>query len=74
MEISERQLEAAEQLESDMRDREVARIRSAMVLKGDEYCQDCGDPIDVARRMAMPSATRCIDCQQLLERSKRGVR
>ncbi|MFG1409495.1 TraR/DksA C4-type zinc finger protein [Xanthobacter sp. VTT E-85241] len=31
-------------------------------------CRGCGDLIDAARRSAMPSAVRCIDCQERLER------
>ena len=26
-------------------------------------CLDCGDPIGVERKKAVPSATMCIDCQ-----------
>lgn len=37
-------------------------------------CIDCGDPIDEERREAMPSATRCIDCQARheIERGRKG--
>lgn len=72
MEAGERAIEAAESFELQQRDRAVRQIRSSMVLKGDEYCQDCGDPIDVCRRMALPSATRCIECQTLHERGRSG--
>lgn len=71
MQGSERHVESALEAVDAARDREIARIRSRMVLKGDEYCQDCGDPIDVARRMALPSATRCLDCQAAHERRVR---
>lgn len=36
---------------------------------GCEDCIGCGDPIPAKRRRALPSATRCIDCQHLFERS-----
>lgn len=71
MQGSERHMEHALAAVDAERDRVVARIRSKMVLKGDEYCQDCGDPIDVARRMALPSATRCVECQDAHERQRR---
>lgn len=31
-------------------------------------CMDCGEPIGVQRKAALPHAVRCIDCQSLLER------
>jgi phage/conjugal plasmid C-4 type zinc finger TraR family protein len=31
--------------------------------QGSEFCVDCGDRIQDARRQALPSADRCIDCQ-----------
>lgn len=67
MEISEAQREAAIGAEDTLRDREVARIRAAMCLKGDEFCQDCGEDIGAKRRAVMPSATRCIGCQNRFE-------
>jgi phage/conjugal plasmid C-4 type zinc finger TraR family protein len=34
-------------------------------------CVDCGDDIPAARRAALPSCRRCVDCQ---ERHERGAR
>lgn len=68
METSERQREAAQRAEEDMRDRAIGRIRNAMCQKGDEFCVDCGNPIGAKRRAAMPSAIRCISCQTSLEK------
>ena len=42
-----------------------SRIRTA---PGSAECEDCGDPIPVARRRAYPSATRCTECQARHER------
>ena len=60
---NEAALEAAEDFEREQLDRKVASIRSAFVLAGDDTCQDCGDPIGAERRAALPSATRCVECQ-----------
>jgi phage/conjugal plasmid C-4 type zinc finger TraR family protein len=68
MQTTERHLEAAEAFEAGERDRKVARIRRSLAGAGEDECVDCGEPIDVARRMAMPSARRCIDCQSARER------
>lgn len=35
---------------------------------GNETCSDCGEPIPEERRRALPSATRCVDCQAWTER------
>lgn len=71
MHASNREIEVAEAAIERERDRAVQRIRGDLELKGDRECRDCGDPIDVARQMALPSATRCIDCQELHERGRR---
>ncbi|WP_019672292.1 TraR/DksA family transcriptional regulator [Psychrobacter lutiphocae] len=37
-----------------------------------DACEDCGKPIGTARKCAVPSATRCINCQTKYEiRNKR---
>lgn len=34
----------------------------------DIECLDCGNEIPTRRRAALPSATRCVDCQETHER------
>ena len=44
---------------------EIARVRRK--LAGGESlaeCEECGDPIPLARRLAMPGVRLCIECQQ----------
>lgn len=36
-------------------------------------CQECGDPIGLARLHARPGATLCIGCQEYFERSQVAV-
>lgn len=31
------------------------------------HCEDCGEPIPEARRLAMPGCIRCIECQEIHE-------
>ena len=52
------------------RDVAIARARSALRHPGADDCEDCGRPIGEARRQAMPSATRCIGCQEEAEGRK----
>jgi len=39
-----------------------------------DECEDCGDLIDAARRLALPYARRCIACQSALEKTDRLYR
>ena len=33
-------------------------------------CIDCGDPIGAKRKQALPSATRCVNCQKEYEQRR----
>jgi len=66
-------------LELRTRDRERKLIKKineslAMIESGDYgYCEACGVEIGLARMMARPTATLCIDCKMLEEiREKQG--
>ncbi|MEC8917795.1 MAG: TraR/DksA C4-type zinc finger protein [Pseudomonadota bacterium] len=37
-------------------------------LPGTEFCIDCEEPIPAARRLALPHARRCIECQEFSDR------
>lgn len=62
----------AEILEHEERGRGVAAVRQKLAAAGADDCCDCGDPIEAARRAALPSAQRCLTCQQAHERRARG--
>jgi phage/conjugal plasmid C-4 type zinc finger TraR family protein len=49
---------------------QLAKQRSQPSL---EECEDCGEDIPKARQEAQPGVTRCIYCQELHERRKRGL-
>ena len=60
--------QASEQRDLDeLSDVEAALRRLDAGVYGD--CLDCGEPIGMARLMAMPAARRCAACQQALEHS-----
>lgn len=67
MQSSNRDLEAAEASERQQRVHQLARVREGLESEGEMECVDCGALINSARRMAMPSARRCIDCQRKSE-------
>lgn len=69
--LDEREIEAAGQAEADERAAAIARIRQELEGEGADDCVDCGCAIPPARRAALPSAERCVACQQ---RHERGVR
>lgn len=62
-----RAIELAEQRAEQERDAAVSRTVSALVGAGTADCVDCREPIDPARKAALPSANRCFDCQSLRE-------
>lgn len=70
----ERGLERAEDFQRQHDELRVARIRASLDGLGEEFCRECGDPIEEQRRRAMPSATRCFSCQNIIERQRRGLR
>jgi len=48
-----------------MKDIEAALRRIEVADCG--YCEECGEPIPMARLKANPTATLCVDCQHELE-------
>lgn len=58
------------------RDAGILAVQSALNQKGSNICISCGDDIELERRAALPSARRCVQCQQQLERQgkQRGQR
>lgn len=41
---------------------------AALDAEGASQCIDCGEQIPAGRRAALPSATRCVNCQAWAER------
>lgn len=64
--------------EREQRWREAA-LRQVSLLDNDEemdtdtprFCEDCEEPIPLARVKAVPRCTRCIDCQKGAEKCQR---
>ena len=72
MKISDRMIEAVEEMVQREADDEIARIKATLAEEGEDICVDCDDPIDPRRREALPSADRCIHCQTVYERKLRA--
>lgn len=62
--------DAAQALDERIRAGMIAAARAQVQGEGADDCEDCGAPIGPARRAALPSATRCVDCQERRERRK----
>lgn len=45
----------------------VALVQARLNGHGAEFCEECGEPIPVARRRAAPWARLCVECQSLAE-------
>jgi phage/conjugal plasmid C-4 type zinc finger TraR family protein len=56
-------VDKARAIEEATRRNATAAAIATLQRQGSEYCIDCGDRILEARREALPSAERCIDCQ-----------
>ncbi len=51
---------------------EVERARSRMARgESRELCEDCEEPIPMARRLAVPGVIRCVRCQEEADRDDR---
>ena len=51
-----------EQIEQTVKDRR-AIVEAQMMGTGKKNCEDCDNPIPLARREVYPSCTRCVNCQ-----------
>ena len=57
------------------RDAGIAAASAALMCSGSDVCVRCGEEIEPERLEAMPSARRCVDCQNIIEREQsRGRR
>lgn len=45
----------------------VALVQARLNGHGAGFCEECGEPIPVARRRAAPWARLCVECQSLAE-------
>ena len=70
MDLGERSIERAEEFERRQREAAIQPIKNSLAGMGEEFCIACGDRIEEARRIALPSAKRCVDCQTKAERRK----
>ena len=53
----------------------MASQQQQAVTAGTQECVDCGEFIPERRRIALPYATRCIECQTIVEhRGKHGCK
>jgi phage/conjugal plasmid C-4 type zinc finger TraR family protein len=48
------------------------QFRAAQAGPGRLTCEDCDTEIPERRRQQMPSATRCVKCQEIVEGRRRG--
>lgn len=61
----------AQEIEQLGRAADIFLVQKSMAHDGTNECVDCGCSIEPSRKKAMPSATRCIDCQSDFERQKK---
>lgn len=61
-------LDRASELEEAERAAGTQAVRAQLAQPGATECEDCGDEIPEARRIAAPWAVRCVYCQEVAER------
>lgn len=67
-------VDRANERAQELLDESLYQAGKALRVQGTEECVECGVTIAQARRTAMPSCTRCIDCQAAQERFGRIMR
>lgn len=68
MTIGNAAFERGEQLAEQERETGIAAARQTLHQSGSAICISCGAEIEPDRREALPSARRCLECQELNER------
>lgn len=60
----------ASELEDLHRQVSLDAVMNRMAAPGPEasHCDDCDEPIPLARLQVVPGCRRCVDCQQIAER------
>lgn len=56
------------------REAQIKRATASLKREGHIECEDCGGEIAETRRRALPSARRCIHCQERFEKSSKERR
>ncbi len=52
------------------REAKIAAVRAELRRQGSTECSDCGCSIAVARLRVIPSASRCLECQETYEHER----
>lgn len=65
-------LELAERTESLARMQRRTYEQPRLSIAGQRVCLDCDVPIDPLRLRAIPTAVRCLECETIRERLRRG--
>lgn len=61
----------AQEFEELGRAADIFLVQKSIAHDGTDDCVNCGCAIENSRKKAMPSATRCVDCQTRYEHQKK---
>ena len=67
-------MDLAQQREQEDRERHINNARSRITAPSRIFCEGCDSPIPEARRIAIPGASLCVNCQQVVELRNRHYR
>lgn len=65
--VTDTHIKAAIQARNASQIQEIQTALRKMQYEGYGYCEECGEPISLARLKARPTASLCVDCQHALE-------
>lgn len=69
--MDEKYHEQASALEQSWRDDAIRAARANCQGPGQAECEDCDETIPARRRLAAPSAIRCMACQTIFEKKEK---
>jgi phage/conjugal plasmid C-4 type zinc finger TraR family protein len=65
------EIDAAQAADAQHREMSLRRHLLRRNQRGTDDCVACGEPIPKERKRALPSARRCVTCQESFERAQR---
>lgn len=68
------QIDRANELAEKEREFMLAKHKQKTTACSLTFCEDCDEPIPLARRQSVQGCTRCIECQAIFESKQRHYR
>lgn len=73
MNLSNKDFDKADELAQREREKGIEDAKKTLVNVGTDECIDCCEPIGSKRKKALPSARRCMACQNVIENKNNNM-